>query len=459
MDAARTQSIFTATGTRDPMRLRTSLLAAAAAIILLAAPTLNAHHPGSATAFQGEPPEIRALLDAVADEVDGQNVYDCIDEITKDFPNSYRLMGAPTQQFFIEKYGGVFEEMGLLSQIVHFDEGGPGIGVPSEAQQGGTNIIGVLPGKDPTTWAVIGGHYDTRELTFGGGAHDNGSGLCTVKEVARVLSALDVQLEATVVFAWWDGEEWGLYGSRAFVADHNATKELLGLDASADVRILQGISIDMAGLVYPAHNPWANGGDVPEDPAPLQHFHLRGPPVTVQDDESWYCPSYGCYERLKERQDFERIVQDFTYYRAVVEEVWRNYLQIPEEHVSFEEDNYGRSDHVPFTAAGIPGLRVQGAHDDEYPPYHNPHDTLEWMQTVAGGQDLLVEGMDLETTTAALITTYVSAKGTLGPIGTAEAGNGTALEGDDEPAVPGPGIALALTGVALAVVATIGRRR
>jgi hypothetical protein len=174
--------------------------------------------------------------------------------------------------------------------------------------------------------------------------------------------------------------------------------------------------------------------------------------VTV--DETWATFGYGSYEKLKERDDFAQILEDFHNYRDVVEEVWRTWLEIPEEHVSFEEDSYGRSDHVPFMAAGVPALRVQGAHDDEYPCYHEPCDTLEFMTAAAGGHDLLVAGMDLETTTTALISTYMAAKGEIAPIG----GNGSIGSGSSQPeeadgaGVPSVGFVAVLVGACVATV-------
>ncbi len=437
--------------------MRGVALAIAALMALMTVPAATA---GPDQAFAGEPDEVRNVLRAVADEIDGQNVYDCIDEITKDAPYSYRLMGTPTKDMFLEKYSDAFSQYGLKSEIQYFNIGKR----PWDPQEGpaGANLVGVYEGNDPTKWVVMGGHYDTQAATQGGGAHDNASGICTVQEIARTVAELGLETEATWVFAWWDGEEWGLYGSQAFVQDHNQTKGMLDLTADTEIQMLQGISIDMAGLVWPAHNPWAEGGlglvpGAPQIPAPKQHFHLRAPPVDV--NESWASWSYGSYEELKTREDFEEILQDFRNFRGVVEEVWRVWLEVPEEHVSFEEDSYGRTDHIPFMAAGVPGLRIQGAHDGEYPCYHQPCDTLEFMTAAAGSQDLLIQGMDMETTTTALISTYLAMKGDVVAPGTntsVDDGNGTTLD-DPEAGIPAPG-ALVLT-VGLLAAALAWRRR
>ncbi len=76
----------------------------------------------------------------------------------------------------------------------------------------------------PDEYIVIGGHYDSVTTdNFSDpnapapGADDNGTGIAGVLEAARLLAELD--LERSVIFACWSGEELGLRGSRAWVRD------------------------------------------------------------------------------------------------------------------------------------------------------------------------------------------------------------------------------------------------
>jgi hypothetical protein len=76
----------------------------------------------------------------------------------------------------------------------------------------------------PDEYVVIGGHYDsvttdnfTDPNAPAPGADDNGTGIAGVLEAARLLAGLD--LERSVIFACWSGEELGLRGSRAWVND------------------------------------------------------------------------------------------------------------------------------------------------------------------------------------------------------------------------------------------------
>ncbi len=105
------------------------------------------------------------------------------------------------------------------------------------------NVIAVKPGTTrPDEYVVIGGHYDSistenfnTPFAAAPGADDNGTGVAGVLEAARLLAALE--LERSVVFALWSGEELGLRGSRAWVAD--------AIDAGMDIVIY--LNMDVIG--------------------------------------------------------------------------------------------------------------------------------------------------------------------------------------------------------------------
>ncbi|MGI9428107.1 MAG: M20/M25/M40 family metallo-hydrolase [Bythopirellula sp.] len=90
------------------------------------------------------------------------------------------------------------------------------------------NLLAVLPGSDPelrNEYIVVGAHYDhvgygTRRNSFGpwgfihNGADDNASGVAAVLEVIDALSQAEHQPRRSILFAFWDGEEKGLLGSK-----------------------------------------------------------------------------------------------------------------------------------------------------------------------------------------------------------------------------------------------------
>ena len=86
------------------------------------------------------------------------------------------------------------------------------------------NIFGKIEGKNPNEYVVIGAHYDHLGYDSSlcgdqiyNGADDNASGVSAVLQVAKAFMVTGVQPERTIIFAFWDGEEKGLLGSKYFV--------------------------------------------------------------------------------------------------------------------------------------------------------------------------------------------------------------------------------------------------
>jgi carboxypeptidase Q len=83
------------------------------------------------------------------------------------------------------------------------------------------DIVGEIPGTDSALKdqiVMIGGHFDSWHA--GTGATDNGVGSAVMLEVMRVLKTSGLKMKRTVRIGLWTGEEEGLLGSRAYVADH-----------------------------------------------------------------------------------------------------------------------------------------------------------------------------------------------------------------------------------------------
>ena len=77
------------------------------------------------------------------------------------------------------------------------------------------DVVGRLRGRNPERWVVLGTHHDA--WTFGG--MDPGSGTSAVFETARALGALHKRgwvPDRSIVFAFWDAEEFGLVGSTEY---------------------------------------------------------------------------------------------------------------------------------------------------------------------------------------------------------------------------------------------------
>jgi hypothetical protein len=81
------------------------------------------------------------------------------------------------------------------------------------------NVIAEIPGTEkPDEFVIIGGHIDSWDGAEG--AVDNGTGVATTMEAARLLVAAGAKPKRTIRFMLWSGEEQGLLGSKGYVANH-----------------------------------------------------------------------------------------------------------------------------------------------------------------------------------------------------------------------------------------------
>jgi hypothetical protein len=90
----------------------------------------------------------------------------------------------------------------------------------------------VIPGPVPMVYCtkvgattpgemyIIGAHMDG--IGYGEAANDDGSGTALVMELARLFSSPEVVTDKTIRFALWNGEEGGLRGANAYVAQRQA---------------------------------------------------------------------------------------------------------------------------------------------------------------------------------------------------------------------------------------------
>lgn len=121
-----------------------------------------------------------------------------------------------------------------------------------------SSVIATLRGSEPGRTYVMSSHYDdcdghcTDGQGVAPGADDNGSGVSAVLEAARVMAA--TPFKGTIVFACFDGEELGLWGS-----DHYA-REL----AARHAPVLAVLNNDIVGN--------STGGDGTHEPGVIRVF-------------------------------------------------------------------------------------------------------------------------------------------------------------------------------------------
>ena len=195
------------------------------------------------------------------------------------------------------------------------------------------NILGKIEGKNPNEIVIIGAHYDhigydpmLEGDQIYNGADDNASGVQAVLQVARAFLATGEQPERTVIFAFWDGEEKGLLGSRYFAMNYPDIKKVKGY-----------LNYDMIGR-------------------------------NNREDQ----PDYFVYFYTAAHQAFgDWLKKDIEDYR----------LQLSPDYRAWDNP-VGGSDNGTFAKLGIP---IIWYHTDAHPDYHLPGDEtqkINWLKIV-----------------------------------------------------------------------------
>jgi Zn-dependent M28 family amino/carboxypeptidase len=209
------------------------------------------------------------------------------------------------------------------------------------------NVIAWLPGRThPERLILVGGHYDSRSTdpvngtVPAPGANDSGSQTALVLEAARILGAR--QFPATLVFVAFAGEEQGLIGSTALA--RNIENYVPGSRLEA---------VLVSDIV---------GGDASaNDAVALRQFRLYSPgaPREIAGPD-------GCTDNTSPSRGLMRFIG--TWAPKYEPEM----TMLPR----LREDRPSRgSDHKPFIARGIPGVRfIETAENLSH--QHAPDDTL-----------------------------------------------------------------------------------
>ena len=187
------------------------------------------------------------------------------------------------------------------------------------------NILGMIPGERADEIVIVGAHYDHLGIDpmldgdqIYNGADDNASGVSAVLQIARAFLATGTRPERTVIFAFWDGEEKGLLGSRAFVQSFPDIKNVKGY-----------LNFDMIGR---------NNDE--SRPTHVVYFYTASRPV------------FGDWLKDDIREYGLDLAPDYR--------PWDNPV--------------GGSDNGSFARVGIP---IIWYHTDGHPDYHQPSDHAE----------------------------------------------------------------------------------
>ena len=115
-------------------------------------------------------------------------------------------------------------------------------GAFEEVPGGLRNVVGLVPGRDPSRLVVLGAHYDTKNLPDFVGANDGASGAAIVVQLARTIKP--GELQPSVLFMLFDGEEaatdegsfreHGMRGSKVAAQRYRHAEAMVLLDMVGD---------------------------------------------------------------------------------------------------------------------------------------------------------------------------------------------------------------------------------
>ncbi len=166
------------------------------------------------------------------------------------------------------------------------------------------NIVGYLPGNNPELKEeiiVVGAHYDhvgmgeigsrTKQKAVHNGADDNASGTVAVLELAEAFSKVSDELDRTMVFIAFSGEEYGLFGSKYYVENPlfpiENTIFMLNFDMVGRLKdtlyALNTISDDIFSIMNDIAQDYAFEVEFPEGASGGSdhfYFHENGVPVS-----------------------------------------------------------------------------------------------------------------------------------------------------------------------------------
>jgi Zn-dependent M28 family amino/carboxypeptidase len=115
--------------------------------------------------------------------------------------------------------------------VQHFDAGGR-----DTSSRDGVNVLGLVRGEDTSRVIVVSAHFDHLGVRGGqvyNGADDNASGTAAVLALAAWYAAHPPR--HSMIFAFFDGEEAGMRGSRAFIESPPIPRRRLVANVNLDM--------------------------------------------------------------------------------------------------------------------------------------------------------------------------------------------------------------------------------
>ncbi len=224
----------------------------------------------------------------------------------------------------------------------------------------GYNTIAEIPGTDLKDEVVmLGGHMDSWHS--GTGATDNAAGVSVAMEAVRIIQALGLKPRRTIRVALWSGEEQGLLGSRAYVAQHLGSMQN---PATSAAPATSGASTNANG--GGAGNGNGNGAS-----------SQTGPVLVKKADYE----KFSAYFNLDNGTGKIRGV--YLQGNEAVRPIFRQWLAPFRDlgATTLSISNTGGTDHLPFDAIGLPGFQfIQDDIEYDTRTHHSNQDVFDRIQ-------------------------------------------------------------------------------
>jgi hypothetical protein len=207
----------------------------------------------------------------------------------------------------------------------------------------GYNTVAEIPGSDPTLKdeiVMLGGHMDSWHS--GTGATDNGAGVAVAMEAARIIQSLGLKPRRTIRVGLWTGEEEGLLGSRAYVAQHFGKMETpaAGTPAAGD-----GASTPPVLVKGPEYDKLAGYFNLDNGTGKIRGVYLQGNDNVAALFRQWLAP----------------------------------FRDLGAETLSLS--NTGGTDHLSFDGIGLPGFQfIQDEIEYDARTHHSNMDVFDRIQ-------------------------------------------------------------------------------
>jgi len=260
------------------------------------------------------------------------------------------------------------EDYGLMFRLAENGQG-PVVRVNAESREMGTvptyNVIAEIKGTEkPDEYIILSAHFDSWD--GGSGATDNNSGSVIMMEAARILKEVYPNPKRTILVGLWNGEEQGLNGSRAFVADHPDIVEKTQALFNQDNGTGRVTNISMQGLsgVAPFIGKWMTA--LPTQVSQHIDLTIPGRPGTGGSDyASFVCASVPAFSisslSWEYRQTYHNPTDTFD--KVIIDDVTNNaVLTATLAYLASEEADFLPRDHamLPMNArTGEPGAWPQ----------------------------------------------------------------------------------------------------